>query len=481
MNRITFKFAASTMIISITMVAATAQSQAMRQAGMPGRAAAAGDRQSSELFAQARRDLQQGRVSEARVAMEQAVALSPRDAGYRLLLADVYLKQGRFESARATYGDVLELDPSNQRAGLSFSLMQIALDRPQAAIAQLDTLAGRASAADVGLAMALAGAPERAIEILEPAARSPSATPRIRQNLALAHALAGDWRRARAIASQDLSPADVGPRLEQWAAFARPGAAANQVAALLGVSPVADPGQPVALALSRPAPAPVQVAAVEAPVVAAPEAAAPVQAAAVGPDTDWGLPAAAPIQVAAAEAPASYAPVSYTPVSYAPASDVPPAPAPTEEEVQAAIAARAMNRPAPSVMRTAAVSLPAAPVFRRAAARPVAAAAPEVRMGDSQFVVQLGAFSNEGNAEAAWVEFQQRYGLTPYAPLAATIEMDGRTLHRVAIAGFASHEDAQSLCGSLRARGGECFVRSSAGDASVRWAARYADRNTRDA
>lgn len=471
MNRIAFKFAASTMIVSMTMASATAQSQAMRQAGSPGRAQG----QASELFAQAHRDLREGRLAAAQDAMERAVALSPRDAGYRLLLADVYLKQGRFESARATYGDVLELDPSNQRAGLSFSLMQIALGRPQAAVAQLDNLAGRASAADVGLAMALAGAPERAIEILEPAARSHNATPRVRQNLALAHALAGDWRRARAIASQDLSPADVGPRLEQWAAFARPGGAANQVAALLGVSPVADPGQPVALALSQPAPAPVQVAAIEAPVVAAPQAPAPVQVATVGPDTDWGLPAAAPVQIAAAEAP-----VTYPPVSYAPASDAPAAPAPTEEEVQAAIAARTMNRPVPSVMRTAAVSLPAAPVFRRAAARP-AAVASEVRMGDSQFVVQLGAFSNEGNAEAAWVAFQERYGLTPYAPLAATIEIDGRTLHRVAIAGFAGQDDAQRLCGSLRARGGECFVRSSAGDASVRWAARYADRNTRDA
>ena len=478
MNKTAFKIAASTMIVSMTMVATTAQSQALRQAS-----SVRGQDPAANLFAQAHRDLREGRLAQAQSAMEQAVAASPRDAGYRLLLGDIYLKQGRFESARATYGDVLELDPSNQRAGLSFSLMQIALGRPAAAIAQLDNLAGRAPAADVGLAMALAGAPERAIEILEPAARSHNATPRIRQNLALAHALAGDWQRARAIASQDLSPADVGPRLEQWAAFARPGAAPVQVAALLGVSPVADPGQPVALALSRPAPVPVQVAAAEAPVPAPiplEEAPTRIQFASANQNSDWGVPAAAPVPEAPA-APEAPAPRT-APVHYAPpvASDMPAMPAPTEDEVRTAIAARAMNRPEPAVMRTAAVSLPHAPVFRRAAERP-ATVAPEVRMGDSQFVVQLGAFSNEGNAEAAWVEFQQRYGLTPYAPLAATIELDGRTLHRVAIAGFASQEDAQSLCGSLRGRGGECFVRASAGDASVRWAARYADLNSREA
>ena len=92
--------------------------------------------------------------------------------------------------------------------------------------------------------------PERAIEILEPAARAFDATPRLRQNLALSYALAGDWTRARTIAAQDISPADLGPRLQQWAALARPGGASHQVATLLGVAPVQDPGQPVRLALA---------------------------------------------------------------------------------------------------------------------------------------------------------------------------------------------------------------------------------------
>lgn len=480
MNKTAFKFAASTMIVSLTMVGCTAQSEAMRRAAGMGRPAqGATDRQAAQLHQQATRDLRDGRLDAALSAMEQAVEASPRDAGYRLLLADIYLRQGRFESARATFADVLELDPSNVRAGLSYALAQIALGRPAAATARLDQMSGDAPAADVGLAFALAGEARRAIEILEPAARSHDATPRVRQNLALAYALAGDWARARAIAAQDLSPADVAPRMAQWAAFARPGAAAAQVASLLGVSPAQDAGQPSRLALAQPVPEPVQVAEAAAP--------APVQqVGATTQDSDWGLPQSAPepVQVAAAAeaAPVQIAAVEAAPEAttyYAAASVPQEAPAePSEVEVRTAIAARAMNRPAPAVVRTAAAALPPAPFFRRA--NPGAAAAPAVRQGDSNVVVQIGAFLSEANAERAWVDAQRRFGLSGRAPLTATIGSEGRVLHRVAVSGFSGRSEAQQLCGSIRAQGGVCFVRNHAGDASIRWAARYANPRQRD-
>src|SRR3546814_15663062 len=50
------------------------------------------------------------------------------------------------------------------------------------------------------------------------------------------------------VASQDLSPQDAGKRVGEWAVLARPGAEAQQVAQLMGVTPQADPGQPVRLA-----------------------------------------------------------------------------------------------------------------------------------------------------------------------------------------------------------------------------------------
>ena len=63
---------------------------------------------------------------------------------------------------------------------------------------------------------------------------------------------------------------------------------------------------------------------------------------------------------------------------------------------------------------------------------------------------------------------------TGRAPLTTTIQVNGRTMHRVSIAGFAGQADAARLCGAIRSQGGACFVRTNAGDASIRWAARYA-------
>ncbi|WP_129794590.1 SPOR domain-containing protein [Sphingosinicella sp. CPCC 101087] len=465
MNRTAFEIAASTIIVSMTMVACTAQSEAMRRLVTATADDSQSAREAARLHEQAARALQQGQLSQAVAAMENAVAASPRDAGYRLFLADIYMKSGRFQAARATFADVLELDPSNIRAGLSLSLMEIGLGRPQAAVAQLDGLSGRASPADLGLAYALAGLPERAIEILEPAARSLSASPRLRQNLALSYALAGDWRRARAVAAQDVSPADLGPRLQQWAALATPGAAAMQVASLLGVTPVADPGQPVRLALAPSAPEP---ATAYAEAETATFADAFAQTTPVEADSNWGLPAepadTGPIEVA-----------EQAPSYYLPAPETPAQPQESAAPVRYAAAARTLIRPQSAVARTVSAPLPA-PLFERDAPRHGAG----VRRGNSPFVVQLGAFSNEDNAERAWQQAERRFALAGHVPLTTTIDINGRTLHRVSVSGFATQAEAARLCGAIRTRGGACFVRHNAGDASVRWAARYAEGRDRN-
>ena len=126
MNRIAFKLAASSAIVSMTMLAASSSLAAMRGFEVGRRASGASDRQAAQLHQQASRALQQGQLGQAIDLMEQAVSLSPRDVGYRMLLADAYLKAGRLDSASATYGDVVALDPSNVRGGLSIALIQIA-------------------------------------------------------------------------------------------------------------------------------------------------------------------------------------------------------------------------------------------------------------------------------------------------------------------------------------------------------------------
>jgi Flp pilus assembly protein TadD len=250
-NSVALKFAVSALAIGATMVACKPAAEASRVASASSGTPKA-DQQAAALYAKAQAAVQKGAFAEGIGFAERAVELSPRDVGYRMILADLYLKNGRFQSAETTFADVQQLDPTNVRAGFSLALARIALGRPAAAVAELDRLAENASPADIGLAYALAGEPQRGIELLEPAARAPGATGRVRQNLALAYAIAGDWEKARVTAAQDVSPAELGARLQQWAAFARPDAGATRIAALLGVAPAEDSGQPVRLALAAP-------------------------------------------------------------------------------------------------------------------------------------------------------------------------------------------------------------------------------------
>ena len=61
-----------------------------------------------------------------------------------------------------------------------------------------------------------------AIAILEPAARQAGADARVRQNLALAYALTGDWTAARTVAAQDVPADQLDARIQQWMVLAKP-------------------------------------------------------------------------------------------------------------------------------------------------------------------------------------------------------------------------------------------------------------------
>jgi len=76
-------------------------------------------------------------------------------------------------------------------------------------------------------------------------------------------------------------------------------------------------------------------------------------------------------------------------------------------------------------------------------------------------VVQIGAFSSEALADKEW---SKAAAVAPGAMAGkgkrvVAVSKDGATLYRTAITGFASREDAQSLCDRLQAAGASCFVR----------------------
>ena len=362
-------------------------------------------------------------------AAEQAVAFAPSEPGYRMLLGQSYMQAGRFASAGQAFADVLSLDggngPNAGRAALNLALTQIAAGDWQAARRTLGSHTEAIPAADRGLALALAGDTEAAVALLTQVARSPAASPKVRQNLALAYALAGQWQMARVVASADMSPADVDARIEQWAAFAQPRAASDQVASLLGVRPVVDGGQPTALALFAPT-QPISVAQVEAP--------APVAAAAT--------PVAAPATEAAA-------PIRVATVVFGPRREV----------VQA--------------LPVATLSPVSGPIKVAAAGKigaRFAAAARSTAVTGGKWFVQLGAYESAGVARDDWGRARRRYAaFGDHTPQGATVKVGAATYYRLSVGGFA-RADADQACRTYRARGGTCFVRQSAGEQVASWA-----------
>lgn len=380
--------------------------------------------QATDLAGKARKALAKKKGADAVRYAEAAVALESRNVDYRALLGQSYLQAGRFVSAHQAFADTLTLDPSNARAALNLALAEIAQGDWATARQTLNDHAAIIPASDRGLALALAGDPKGAVAILLPAARHPGADAKTRQNLALAMALAGDWRDARVIVSMDLSPAEVDKRLGEWARFAQPHAASDQVAALLGVTPTADAGQPVALALNAPS-APVALASVE-----------PVETPTPAADT-------APVEIASA--------------------DTAPVAAPPHQKVSIVFGPRhEVVQPLPAK----AVAPVAAPV-RYAEAKPAKPQPRELAAGN--YYVQFGAYENGAVAHDGWVRALRRLPmLTDQTPQGMSFSQDGTTYYRLSVGGF-SKADARSLCNRYHARGGKCFIRTGAGDQVAAW------------
>jgi Flp pilus assembly protein TadD len=360
---------------------------------------------------------------------ERAVDKTPKDASVRALLGSAYFAAGRFASAEAAYKDSLTIEPNQPQVVLKLALVEIAQGKNGEASALLETGRGVLDPADYGLALALAGHPSDAVNVLQTVARAEGADARVRQNLALAYAFSGDWTAARTVAAQDVPADQIDARIHQWMQLASPAHPSDQVAALIGVTPAAsDPGQPIRLALN---------------------------------------PSAAPLQADAAPA----APSQVADAAPAPAYE--PAPPPVMAQVD----------PQPQVVtpafETGFVEPPAArkPVKARRVSAPVVHASlrnvPLRRAGNSSAVVQLGAYGNAQRVAAAWNVAAHKFGaLKGYTPVSARFDSAKGPVYRLSVKGFASDREARSVCESLRNSGASCFVRNVAGDRPVQLASR---------
>ena len=408
---------------------------------------------------------------------EKAVAKNPDDAGFRALLGNAYFKAGRFASAEAAYKDALTLYSNQPQVILKLALVETALGKKDDAVAFLQAGRGVLDASNYGLALTLAGRASDAIPVLEAAAREQGADATVRQNLALAHAMAGDWTEARTIAAQDVPANQLDSRIHQWMQLASPKKASDQVAALTGVTPAAsDQGQPVRLALRKtdtmmaqaaPAAKAPQFVAVSAPVAdsarlieAAPVAVPQPKAAETAPSQ----PPAAPAFVEADSIPApaldAVPTVAVAPVIAKPALN--PIIAEASLPLPVAMLAAAA-REVPAVVKAFMPKKPQVAV-RHAKARAIA----RPRVGPGDAIVQLGSYRSPQSVDVAWNKLTKRHpALRAYLPLRARFNSPKGTFYRLSIQGFDNQREAIARCRLLKSRGGQCFVRPFAGDTPV--------------
>lgn len=500
MNATALKFAASTLALGTVLTGCTPHSMAAR----PGNASdVRAEKISAKALADARKAMARHDYAGAIGFAETGVAASPRDAGLRLVLGQAYLGAGRFVSAETAFADALTLSPDNGKAALNLALAQIGLGKTADARTTLTEYADRIPASDYGLAVALTGDLTEGTRALENAAHTEGADAKTRQNLAFVYALAGNWRGATVVANQDLSPADAGRRLVEWAELAQSADQPAKIAAVLGVSPVQDAGMPTQLALNRSAGEPTQMAAAEAapasPVDAAvaPTAAAPAPVATAAAEPAYEVPSAAapvaaPVQVAQAD---TDVPIATTPEP-APAPEA----APVAEPAPSHSVSMALDEPVPV---TAANPLPAkyAPLIKarrgKAARRVVTAVRPvgpvasvtqparsvsvvpakpqPIRTAAAspgsagKFVVQIGAFANAAQARTAWNDAQARFSLSNLTPASANARVNGANYVRLSVAGFENRAQAEALCARIERAGGKCFVRGTLTDRPAQW------------
>lgn len=421
----------SSLIVTSSMVACSGTKMEHR----PAIAATA----AASIAQEIERNLAKRDFARAQVDAERLVAAQPRDGAFRALLGRAYLANGRYLSARTAFEDAMTLGVSDTRTIISLSLVHVALGDASAARTLLAPHAANLPAADFGLAMAMAGDPVTGVRALSLAVREPGATAQVRQNLAYALALAGEWGQARLIAGMDLSGRELQERLAQWSVAAHQNVGAQRVAALIGVSPRADDqGLPERLALSASDP----------------------QMLAAAPGSD-----AAMIAEAAADAP---------PVPAVAQAREPELRDSLYSELSQAAVAESATPAAEQVAYPKEAPLIAAPNTPiREKPRQIATVASATLSAmpieqSSEWVVQIGAYGDRAGTDHGWRRALQRgIGIEGFRKTAGTVEIKGRRYHRLALSGFGDRNAADIFCKSLRGQGQSCFVRRDAGVAEA--------------
>ena len=176
-------------------------------------------------------------------------------------------------------------------------------------------------------------------------------------------------------------------------------------------------------------------------------------------------PAAAP-----APAPAAATPKPAPPPATAKMAAVPPvakpAPAAPPKSMTALIqqanstpVPKPAPKPAPAPMSGPATAAPRQLGAQTASVAPAPAAMKPAASG--AYVLQIGAYKSQADADAAWKAYKAKHAalLSAYSDDIQQVDLGEKgTWYRLRISGFADKDMAGSLCDRLKADGGACFL-----------------------
>ncbi len=414
---------------------------------------------SARMMAMGEHAMQAGDPRTAALLFQRAAAGAKGDPQPATRLGDALLADGRVQDALDAYRVALRIDTYAPDATRGFARAMIALNRPDAAAAQVQAVLDRmpddpkllttqgvvmdmlgqhdtaqsryrqalahvpddpATLNDLALSQALSGQFDSAVATLKPLAERPSASARSRQNLAVVYALMGNDTAAERLFRIDLSDADVRANMQYFGALRGLGSSAQAAQVLARPGPTVLPG-PLA-AVDR-----VPMDRADAPRPAAPPA---------------------PAAPAAPSAPASPTP--------GPKALLPPQAAMPPSASSGRQAAASGAAPVGPTVATAAALPPTAPF----ATSPVAAAALEetdlrdgrAPLGD--WVADLGKFPSPAAAEARWQTLRRSQPKLVGGALHLAGSGDGP--QPLLVGPFASEDVARSFCDALGARQVTC-------------------------
>ena len=162
-----------------------------------------------------------GDIPAAVEQMRGAVRIKPRDGALRRELGRLLLAQDQPAEAREQYEEALGIDRRDMKAKSGLGVAYDYLGDHKAAQKQYEAVLERepdnlGTINNLAYSTILTGDYVKAIALLEPVVKKPTATPALRQNLALAYGMAGMEIDAARIAKIDLSPKQVKANLDYY-------------------------------------------------------------------------------------------------------------------------------------------------------------------------------------------------------------------------------------------------------------------------